>query len=108
MAFPSVPLGKVQDIQSFPYGPKNIFITWDELSRKELQGDVNNQLFFVSLDSVMSGQTNESQIDITEGLEPSTNYPFNVSLRMNSNLSHTPRPVASGAVVVTSPSCSSQ
>ena len=85
-----MPLGKVQNIQSFPYGPKNIFIIWDGLSQKELQGDVNNQLFFVSLDSVMFGQTKESQIDITEVLEPSTNYTLNVSLRMSLILFHTP------------------
>ena len=76
-----VPLGVVENIVSFPYGPRNMFIAWDRLSENTLKGDEDNQLFFISLEPVMSGQTGEAQIDITEGLEPSTNYTFNVSLR---------------------------
>ena len=76
----TVPSGKARNIRSFPYGPSSIFITWGGLSKDELKGDVNNQLFFVSLGPVMSGKTNKSWVDIPQSLEPSTNYTFNVSL----------------------------
>ena len=78
-----VPLRGVESIVSFPYGPRNMFIAWDRLSEDVLKGDADGQLFFISLEAVMSGQTGEAQIDITEGLEPSTNYTFNVSLIEN-------------------------
>ena len=86
----AVPLGGVENIQSFPYGPRNLFIVWDRLSKDILRGDEDSQLFFASLDPVMSVHTKNSHIDVTEGLEPATNYTFNVSLRESITLFYVP------------------
>ena len=57
-----------------------MFIDWDPLPRDRLKGDESNQVFFTSLGSITSNQTSQSQIDITQGLQPSTNYTFYVSV----------------------------
>lgn len=84
----AVPLGGVENVRSFPYGPRNMVITWERLTRQQLRGDVSNQLFFADLEQVMSLQTSESHINVTQGLEPATNYTFNVSQRERLILSH--------------------
>ena len=86
----AVPLGGVENIQSLPYGPRNMFIVWDRLSEDILRGDEDSQLFFASLDPVTSVHTGKAHIDVTEGLEPATNYKFNVSLRESITLLYAP------------------
>ena len=101
----AVPLGGVENIQSFPYGPRNMFIFWDRLSVEILRGDEDSQLFFASLDPLTSVHTGNAHIDVTEGLEPATNYTFNVSLRQSITLLYVPVTSAGDIALL---SCSSQ